>query len=316
MGIKVAKFGGSSLCDGQRFTKVIDIVKSDNERCIIIPSAPGKRFSNDKKVTDLLLSMFDGADVFDEIKKRYTDIIEDLNLDLDLSVEFSQIDKAIKKGATIDYIASRGEYLNGIVLAKSLGFEFVDSADVIKFDEDEQLMYQKTLDMINHRTKGKKCVIPGFYGSDILGKIITFSRGGSDVSGSLCAAAVDASVYENWTDVSGFFMADPRIVENAINIAQLSYKELRELSYMGAGVLHEDSIFPVRKLGIPVNIKNTNAPDDDGTMILPYDKLDTHTRPITGIAGKKGFAVITVEKARMNSEVGFCAASTIRIGGI
>lgn len=303
--IKVAKFGGSSLCDGQRFNKVMDIVTSDPTRRIIIPSAPGKRSANDTKVTDLLLQVFEGHDVFEQIKHRYDNIIEDLNLQLDLSPQFNAIEKAIRKGATIDYVASRGEYLNAIILAEYLGFEFIDAADVIKFDEDEQLMYSETLQLIQQRTQDRNCVIPGFYGSDILGKIITFSRGGSDVTGALCAAAVGATVYENWTDVSGFFMADPRVVEDAINIAEVSYKELRELSYMGAGVLHEDAIFPVRDKGIPVNIKNTNAPDDDGTMILPHDQLHAFARPVTGIAGKKGFAVITVEKARMNSEIGF-----------
>jgi len=303
--MKTAKFGGSSLCDGQRVGQVIDIVKSDESIHIVVPSAPGKRFDGDTKVTDLLIALNNNEDVFDDIKSRYNAIIEHLNLDLDLSEEYDEIQKTVKNGTTLDYVASRGEYLNGIIIAKSLGYKFIDPADVIKFDENNKLKFKETLKLISEAYNNEPSVVPGFFGSNKDGEVITFSRGGSDITGALCAAAIKADIYENWTDVSGFFMTDPRVVKDAINIEEVSYKELRELSYMGAGVLHEESIFPVRKMQIPVHIKNTNSPKDKGTMIIPVSKLSPHSRPITGIAGKKGFAVITIEKARMNNEVGF-----------
>lgn len=305
MNIKVAKFGGSSLCSGESIARVIEIIKSDSTRKIIVPSAPGKRFSDDIKVTDLLIALFNGKDVLDKIRMRYQEIIDYLNVDLDLNYEFDIIEKTLLSGTTLDYIASRGEYINAMILAKALGFLYVEAAEIIKFDDNKKLLYDETIESIKSKTSGKYCVIPGFYGSNQDGEIITFSRGGSDVTGSLCAAGTGADVYENWTDVSGFFMTDPRIVEDAIHIEEVSYKELRELSYMGAGVLHEDAVFPVRKCNIPVNIKNTNAPDEKGTMILPYEQISENMRPITGIAGKRGFAAISLEKAGMNNEIGY-----------
>ena len=303
--MKTAKVGGSSLCGGQNVKQVLEIIQSDKDIGIVVPSAPGKRFDGDTKVTDLLIALYNNEDVFEEIKARYNSIIDYLNLDLDLSDEYAQIEKTIEKGTSLDYAASRGEYLSGLIISKALGWKFINPADVIKFDDNRQLLFKESLKLINEAYNNEPSVIPGFFGSGKQNEIITFSRGGSDITGSLCAAAMQADVYENWTDVSGFFMADPRIVKDAVNIEEVSYKELRELSYMGAGVRHEESIFPVRKSGIPVHIKNTLAPQDKGTMIIPASKMSPVTRPITGVAGKKGFAVITIEKARMNNEVGF-----------
>ncbi len=303
--MKTAKFGGSSLCDGKRVKQVLDIVKEDESIHIVVPSAPGKRFHEDTKITDMLIALFNGEDVFNEIQSRYNDIINYLKLDLDLTDEFDEIKNNIDKGTSLDYAASRGEYLNGLIISNALGYNFINPADVIKFDKNNHLLFEETLELINKAYDGKPSVLPGFFGADTNGRIITFSRGGSDITGALCAAAIKADVYENWTDVSGFFMADPRIVTDAVNIEEVSYKELRELSYMGAGVLHEESVFPVRKKQIPVHIKNTNSPADKGTMIIPVNKMSPHTRPITGVAGKKGFAVINIEKARMNNEIGF-----------
>lgn len=303
--MKTAKFGGSSLCDGQRVKQVLDIIKADKDIHIVVPSAPGKRFDGDTKVTDLLIALYSKEDVFEEIKLRYDAIIKYLKLDLDLSDEYNELQSNVKSGTTLDYISSRGEYLNGIIVANALGYKFINPVDVIRFDDNNELLFKETLKLINEVCSSEPSVVPGFFGSNQKGEVITFSRGGSDITGALCAAAIRADVYENWTDVSGFFMADPRIIKDAINIEEVSYKELRELSYMGAGVLHEESVFPVRKMEIPVHIKNTNSPNDKGTMIIPVSKLSPHSRPITGIAGKKGFAVITIEKARMNNEVGF-----------
>ncbi len=303
--MKTAKFGGSSLCDGQHIKQVLGIIQSDKDIGIVVPSAPGKRFDSDTKVTDLLIALYNNEDVLNEIRARYDAIIDYLKLDIDLSGEFDEIKKNIDKGSSLDYAASRGEYLNGLIVAEALGFKFINPADVIKFDENKQLLFKESLKLINEAYNNEPSVVPGFFGANKQGEIITFSRGGSDITGSLCAAAMQANVYENWTDVSGFFMADPRIVKDAVHIEEVSYKELRELSYMGAGVLHEESIFPVRKMEIPVHIKNTLSPADKGTMIIPVSKMSPSTRPITGVAGKKGFVVITIEKARMNNEVGF-----------
>ena len=303
--MKTAKFGGSSLCDGQRVRQVLDIIQGDSEIKIVVPSAPGKRFDGDTKVTDLLMALHSGEDVFDKVKARYDEIIKSLKLDLDLSCEYDEIEKTLNKGTTLAYAASRGEYLSGLIIAKALGFKFINPVDIIKFDENNQLLFNQTLNLIATTYNNEPSIIPGFFGSNLKGEVITFSRGGSDITGSLCAAAMKADVYENWTDVSGFFMADPKIVNDAVNIEEVSYKELRELSYMGAGVLHEESIFPVRKTEIPVHIKNTLAPNDKGTLMIPIGKMSPSSRPITGVAGKKGFVVITIEKARMNNEVGF-----------
>lgn len=310
--VKAVKFGGSSLASAEQFKKVKNIILSEEERRFVVPSAPGKRFSDDIKVTDLLYRCHGEAKVgmdfthtLDTIKSRYEEIIKGLDLDLSLDDEIAVIAENLKKGTSIDYIASRGEYLNGIVLAKCLGYEFIDSAEVILFDENGKFISEETNEKLSARLSTMdNAVLPGFYGSMPNGEVKTFSRGGSDVTGAILARAIRADVYENWTDVSGFLAADPRIVENPEVIEVITYKELRELSYMGAGVLHESVIFPVRKEGIPVNIRNTNAPEDKGTMIVESTcHVPGHT--ITGIAGKKGFASVNIDKDKMNSEVGF-----------
>ena len=309
---KVVKFGGSSLASAKQFRKVKAIITEDKSRCFVVPSAPGKRESSDTKVTDLLYQCYDAASegrsykkILEQIKERYEEIIDGLNLDLNLDFEFSKIEENFLNKAGREYAASRGEYLNGIVLANYLGFEFVDAADVICFNEHGQFLSEKTNQELEaHLSHIKQAVIPGFYGAKPDGTIKTFSRGGSDVTGSLVARALRADVYENWTDVSGFLVADPRIVENPAQIGTITYRELRELSYMGASVLHEDAIFPVRKEGIPINIRNTNCPEDPGTLIVANTSRKT-PYTITGIAGKKGFCSVIIEKAMMNAEVGF-----------
>lgn len=310
--IKAVKFGGSSLASAEQFKKVKNIILSEDDRKYVVPSAPGRRFPEDVKVTDLLYRChgeakvgMDYAHTLDVIKSRYEEIIKGLDLDLSLDSEFDTISDNLKKGTSIDYIASRGEYLNGIVLAACLGYEFLDSAEVILFDENGNFLPEETNEKLSERlSKMENAVLPGFYGSMPNGEVKTFSRGGSDVTGSILARAIRADVYENWTDVSGFLAADPRIVKNPEVIEVITYKELRELSYMGAGVLHESVVFPVRKEGIPVNIRNTNAPEDKGTMIVESTcHVPEHT--ITGIAGKKGFASVNIDKDKMNSEVGF-----------
>lgn len=310
--IKVVKFGGSSLADAGQFRKVQQIIASDADRAYVIPSAPGRRFPGDDKVTDLLYSCYDaartGGDVdaaFDRVTGRYTDIISGLGLDLDLSDEFGQIKNAITHHAGRDYAASRGEYLNGIILAQLLGYDFIDAAYVIGFNDDGTFDSEGTNAVLSELLKKHThAVIPGFYGSMPNGTIRTFTRGGSDITGSIVARAVGARLYENFTDVSGLMMADPRIIENPRRIDVITYAELRELSYMGAEVFHEDAIFPVRSAGIPINIKNTNNPSDPGTMIVSSSDRYEDT-VITGIAGKRGFSIINVEKDMMNSEKGF-----------
>lgn len=313
MSTVVTKFGGSSLADASQFKKVKNIISADEARKYVVPSAPGKRNKKDTKITDLLYLCHAHVetgisldDVFKHVENRYTEIVNELNLSFDIKKHLAIVKKDLEDGASKDYAASRGEYLNGLILAEYLGYEFVDAKKVIVFDEDGALNSDKT-DKALKEVLGKtpKAVIPGFYGADINGNIVTFSRGGSDVTGALVAASVNADLYENWTDVSGFLMADPRIVENPKAIDNITYKELRELSYMGASVLHEDAIFPVRKAGIPINIKNTNRPEDKGTFIV-QDNDDKECKTITGIAGKKDFTVISIEKAMMNSELGFC----------
>ena len=309
---KVVKFGGSSLANAEQFQKVGDIIRSDESRRYVVPSAPGKRFSADTKVTDLLYTCYgkaeageDFADVLTEIKGRFYEIIKGLNLDLSLEEEFRQIEADFKAHAGNEYAASRGEFLNGKVMAAYLGYEFIDSATVIRFDKNGNFDADKTDKLLSKRLqKCERAVVPGFYGGMEDGTVKTFSRGGSDVTGSLVAKAIHADIYENWTDVSGFLVTDPRIVDNPAVIETITYRELRELSYMGATVLHEDAIFPVRKEGIPINIRNTNRPEDKGTFIVE----STCRKPkyvITGIAGKKGFCSINIEKSMMNSEIGF-----------
>ena len=309
---KVVKFGGSSLASAQQFSKVKSIITADKHRRNVIPSAPGKRFSGDTKVTDMLYDCYDTAvsgsnfeEKLDKIHERYNEIIEGLHLDLSLDKEFDKIYEYFKNGAGVNYAASRGEYLNGIIMANYLGFEFIDAAEVIFFDENGEFDSEKTNNILSIRLEKTDCaVIPGFYGAMPNGTIKTFSRGGSDITGSIVARAVKADLYENWTDVSGFLVTDPHIVENPEPIEIITYRELRELAYMGASVLHDEAIFPVRREGIPINIKNTNDPSAPGTLIVE----STCKRPkytITGIAGKKGFASVNLEKDRMNTEIGF-----------
>ncbi|WP_017211387.1 aspartate kinase [Clostridium beijerinckii] len=310
----VTKFGGSSLADATQFKKVKEIIFSNPERRYVVPSAPGKRNSKDSKITDLLYLChahvstgisFD--DVFNHITDRYCNIVKDLNLDFDITEHLSIIKKDLEEGASSDYAASRGEYLNGLILANYLGFQFVDAKDVMVFNSDGSLDSKATDSALHYKlSKISKAVIPGFYGADKDGNIITFSRGGSDVTGALVASSINADLYENWTDVSGFLMADPRIIDNPKPISKITYSELRELSYMGASVLHEDAIFPVREVGIPINIKNTNKPQDEGTFIVKNTDGSMKPTTVTGIAGKKDFTVISISKASMNSELGFC----------
>ncbi|MGN0157293.1 MAG: aspartate kinase [Lachnospiraceae bacterium] len=309
---KVVKFGGSSLASAEQFEKVGKIIHADTARRFVVPSAPGKRFKEDTKVTDMLYACYataeEGKDFstqLKEIKKRYDEIIAGLKLDLSLEEEFKTIEKNFKEKAGKDYAASRGEFLNGKIMAAYLQYQFIDSAEFIFFDENGDFDAEKTDKALSERLlKEKNAVVPGFYGSTPDGKVKTFSRGGSDITGSIVARAVHADIYENWTDVSGFMIADPRIIDNPEAIDTITYKELRELSYMGATVLHEDAIFPVRKEGIPINIKNTNAPEDNGTWIVE-STCQKSKYVITGIAGKKGFCAINIEKDMMNSEIGF-----------
>ena len=306
------KFGGSSLASAEQFKKAGDIIRRDTERRYVVPSAPGKRDDKDTKVTDMLYACYGKAQAGEdfkaalkEIKGRYQEIITGLQLELSLDEEFKTIEKNFREKAGEDYAASRGEYLNGIIMAHYLGFEFIDAATVIFFDETGEFESEKTNQVLAQRLgKLDKAVIPGFYGAYEDGRVKTFSRGGSDITGSIVARAVKADVYENWTDVSGFLVADPHIIENPPVIETITYRELRELSYMGASVLHGDAIFPVRREGIPINIRNTNAPTDEGTWIVE-STCQKSKYVITGIAGKRGFCSVNIEKDKMNSEIGF-----------
>ncbi len=308
---KVVKFGGSSLASAEQFKKAADIIHADNERRFVVPSAPGKRFSDDIKVTDMLYTCYDLAEEgknFKEqlqaIRRRYQEIIDGLALDLSLDEEFKIIEKNFKDKAGRDYAASRGEYLNGIIMANYLGFTFVDAAEVILFGENGEYDADRTNALMKEKLASlDSAVIPGFYGAYEDGTVKTFWRGGYDIKGYIVARAVSATIYENWTDVSGVLIADPRIIYKTENIETVTYKELRELAYMGFNVLHEDAIFPVRSEGIPINIRNTNAPEDEGTWIVE----STCQKPkyvITGIAGKKGFCVVNIDIDHMNSEIG------------
>ena len=313
--LKVVKFGGSSLADATQFKKVYNIIKADESRRFVVPSAPGKRNKEDTKVTDLLILAFshrdeaDFEEIFKTIRGRYQAIIDELGLDYSLDEEFKTIHDAIKAGVGFDYVVSRGEYLNGLLLANYLGFDFIDAKDVICIDESGNYDAKKTDPLLTAELeKHEYAVIPGFYGirNDGSGEIQAFSRGGSDVTGSIVAKCANANLYENWTDVSGFLIADPRIVKKPLPIETITYAELRELSYMGASVLHENSIFPVRSAGIPINIKNTNRPHDPGTLIVQSTvHRPAHIITGIGIAGKKGFATVSIEKDMMNSEIGF-----------
>ena len=309
---KVVKFGGSSLASAEQFKKVGDIIRNESDRRYVVPSAPGKRYNGDTKVTDMLYGCYrlaeagrDFSGALENIKARYMEIIEGLSLNLSLDQQFETIRENFQNKVGEDYAASRGEFLNGIVMAEYLGYPFIDAAEVICFDEDGSFNAEETDKTLAGRLADvPTAVIPGFYGSKPDGSVKTFSRGGSDITGSLVAKAVHADLYENWTDVSGFLVTDPRIVKDPVTISTITYREMRELSYMGATVLHEDAIFPLRREGIPINVRNTNDPSNPGTMIVE----STCNKPkytITGIGGKKGFASITIEKDMMNSEVGF-----------
>ena len=314
MAIKTTKFGGSSMADAAQFAKVRAIIEADGARQFAVPSAPGKRFPGDDKVTDLLYLCHaqhaEGVsfyDTFDTIAERYVEIERALGLSTHIEAELNAVRKNLENGASEDYIASRGEYLNALLLADYLGFTFVDAAELICFHSDGTYD-DETTQKWSQRLEGRsRLVIPGFYGRRRDGSIKTFSRGGSDITGAIVARAVHADVYENWTDVSGFLMADPRIVKDPKVIRTVTYSELRELSYMGATVLHEDSIFPVRKAHIPINVRNTNAPDEPGTMVVPdsYPQYYRREGVLTGVAGRTGFTVITVFKDNMHNEVGF-----------
>ena len=309
---KVVKFGGSSLASAEQFEKVGKIIRSDKERRYVVPSAPGKRFSEDIKVTDMLYSCYalaeEGKDFTKEleaIKERYNGIIEGLKLKLSLDDRFEEIKNQFAAKAGKDYAASRGEFLNGIIMANYLGYEFLDAAEVIFFNEKGEFDAAKTDAVLSERLQTvSNVVVPGFYGSNPDGSVRTFSRGGSDITGSIVAKAAKVDVYENWTDVSGILIADPRIINDPAGIEVITYKELRELAYMGFNVLHEDAIFPVRQMGIPINIRNTNAPKDEGTWIVG-STCQKSKYTVTGIAGKKGFCSINIEKDMMNSEIGF-----------
>ncbi len=309
---KVVKFGGSSLASAEQYKKVGDIILGDRDRRYVVPSAPGKRFRGDTKVTDMLYACYDLAEAdkdfekaLSNIQERYREIVEGLGLSVDLEGEFQVIRENFGKKAGSNYAASRGEYLNGIILAAYLGFEFIDAAEVICFDQEGTFDQERTNKMLAPRlARCDYAVIPGFYGALPDGTVKTFSRGGSDITGSIVARAAQADVYENWTDVSGFLVADPTIIKNPKRIDVITYRELRELSYMGAGVLHEDSIFPVRQDNIPINIRNTNEPEDKGTWIVG-STCQKSKYVITGIAGKKGFCCVNIEKDQMNSEIGF-----------
>ena len=315
MGVIVAKFGGSSLATAGLFEKVAGIIQADEQRRYVIPSAPGKAPGLTRKVTDLLYDCQQAAlhgdirqadDLFAQVEQRYLSIVKGLGTHFAIEPHLHVVHAAILADPEPDYAASRGEYLNGLILANLLGYDFVDPAEGIVFQQDGHLDEEATQRKLSELLqKHPRAVVPGFYGALPDGHIKTFSRGGSDITGAIVARAVGAELYENWTDVSGFLMTDPRIVDNPRTISMISYKELRELSYMGASVLHEDSIFPVRRRGIPIRVRNTNRPQDPGTLIVPHTDTDDQQTSITGIAGRKGFTVIHMEKEQMNSTVGF-----------
>lgn len=314
--LKVVKFGGSSLCDAEHFKMAAAIVRADESRRYVVPSAPGKRFGGDIKVTDMLYEFhrlvrerapIEETDAyFDRICERYYTIIDELGLDFDISHEMLYIKNAITGRAGRDYAASRGEYLSGLILAKYLGYDFIDAENVIYFTDTGAFDADRTQEIMSAElAQHERAVIPGFYGIMPNETVKTFSRGGSDVTGSIVARAAEADLYENWTDISGFKMADPRIVDDPLTIKTITYRELRELSYMGATVLHEEAIFPVRYAGIPINIRNTLRPQDPGTMIVAAAQDYDSEHVITGVAGKRGFTVITLEQDMMNSEPSF-----------
>ena len=311
MGSIVCKFGGTSVATAAQIRKVESILRADGRRRLVVPSAPGKCHSGDRKITDLLYTCHQLADQglsiaepFAIIRDRYLEIAEESGVPTGLAADaVEEVRAAIEGGANRDFVASRGEYLSGRIVAHFLGARFVDPADGIRLTADGRLD-PASYDLLRPLLEGDGLVVvPGFYGRGPDGQIRTFSRGGSDITGAVVARAAGAAVYENWTDVSGMLMADPRVVEGARAIREITYREVRELSYMGASVFHEDAMFPVRQVGIPIHIRNTNAPDDPGTIILAT--RDASATPIVGIAGRKGFSMIFVEKELMNKEHGF-----------
>lgn len=313
MKLKVSKFGGSSLCDATQFQKVKQIIERDPQRKFIVPSAPGKRHREDIKITDLLYLCHAQVshhvpftEIFKVISERFLQIARELSISIDLSTTLQEIQDNIGAGASLDYVASRGEYLNGILLSNYLNCEFLDASDVIKFHEDGTVDLAKTQSMLEtYLQDEKRYVVPGFYGSLPEGSIKIFPRGGSDITGAIVAKSVNATIYENWTDVSGFLITDPAIVPGCRPIKTITYRELRELSYMGAKVLHEETIFPVLEAGIPINIKNTNEPENPGTMITSYRDPINPPGSITGIAGRKDFTVLAIEKNLMKNDISF-----------
>lgn len=311
--MKVCKFGGTSMANASTIKRVVNIIEDDPSRKYIVVSAPGKRNSADVKVTDALYACFNEVQktgncdsTFLTVAKRFHEIVNELGVDVDLDENLKVIKEGIEASKTPDYAASRGEYLSAKILAAKLGYDFVDAEEIIKFNEKGELLLNYSLDAVKAKlSKLDYAVIPGFYGSDTNGKVHTFSRGGSDITGAIVARAMKADVYENWTDVDGFLTADPRIVDNPTTITCLSYKELRELSYMGAEVMHPESIFPVHSVGLPINIKNTFNPSHPGTMIVKTAEQDDGNSVITGVSGQKGFTIINIEKDMMNNEIGF-----------
>ena len=314
MEVKVCKFGGTSLADSAAIENVVKIILSDSSRKYIIVSAPGKRNKNDDKITDLLYKCAEEAQKtgacpsFKLIENRYLEIVKELNLKVDIKKYLDEVcENIILLKGEKNYAASRGEYLNAVIIAAKLNFAFVDAAEIVKFNHKGIFDSEFTNDLASQKLKHiEYAVIPGFYGSISGGKIKTFSRGGSDITGSIIARAVNATIYENWTDVDGFLTADPRLIDSPKLIQMLSYRELRELSYMGASVLHSEAVFPVWNKNIPIEIKNTFNPDKNGTKIVPQEDYDTTGKVVTGIAGKKDFTVIYIEKQLMNAELGFC----------
>lgn len=310
---KVVKFGGSSLADAEQIKKAVAIIKAEPDRMYVVPSAPGKRFSGDIKVTDMLIKCYEiqKKDVdeahayFRQIMDRYDSIIEGLGMDYSLDMDYHQIQVDIDEGVSEEYLVSRGEFLNGKILAHYLGYEFLDPQDYIVFDAHGSYDENKTMERFQTVGLSTRFVMPGFYGATENRRVRTFSRGGSDITGSIVAKAMHVDVYENWTDVSGFLAADPRLIENPSHISEISYSELRELSYMGASVFHEEAIFPARSEGIPINIKNTNRPEDEGSWIVPDNRITDAHKLITGITGKRGFSSFSFEKDIGSDKLGF-----------
>lgn len=310
--MKVTKFGGSSCAAASQFSKVKAIIEADSERKIVVVSAPGKRDDTDHKITDMLYLCHQfmqigigGDEVYDSISERFLTIQNELDLKIDLTEELEETRKLLKSDVKVDFTVSRGEYFSAKLMASYLGCQFVDAAEIIRFNQNNQLDKVQTKQLIREKIKDDCFVIPGFYGAKANGEIVTFPRGGSDITGSILAAALGVDEYENWTDVSGFLAADPRIVDNPKPLRRVTYEELRELSYMGANVLHEESILPARQRNIPIHILNTNAPNDAGTLIVPRAKRQDEDFVVTGIAGLKNFTVIDVEKYHMTEDISF-----------